>query len=134
MPDDDPTPKPTVTPSADTTPMTAPTSLTRRELLRAGTRGTVSFAAAASAPALPAGRRLDAQDPTPHDSSTAHPADSTAAHASHDQMNAVGDLAPDSYSPTHFLTDFDTGRISILPSGQTLREYDIVAEDRNIEV
>src|SRR5688572_31927022 len=87
----------------------AGSTLTRRELLKAGTLGTVGLAAAAGALTLPAWRRLDAQDPVapPHDSAS-HAA-SPPEHVSHDQMNAVGDLAADSYNPTHFLTDFDTG-------------------------
>ncbi len=113
-----------------TAPPAVPT-LTRRELLKAGTVGTVGLAAAAGALTLPAWRRLGAQDP-------AHVGHDTAAvmppHGSHDLMNAVGDIRPDAYSPTRFLTDFDTGSISVLPSGQTLREYRITAEDKEIEV
>ena len=123
---------------SDSTPSpraTEPTLLSRRDLLRAGTLGTVGLAAATGALTLPAWRRLGAQDRTaaPHDSANHAPSPATG-HASHDQMNTVGDLAADSYNPTHFLSDFDTGRISILPSGQILREYEMVAEDRNIEV
>lgn len=36
--------------------------------------------------------------------------------------------------PDRFLTEFDRGRVSTLPDGRTLREYDVVAEDREIEV
>src|SRR5688572_6369053 len=112
-----------------------PPKLTRRELLKAGTLGSVGLAAATGALALPAWRRLGAQDPAGalHDSAGHAPAGATG-HVSHDQMNTVGDLAADSYNPTRFLTDFDSGRISVLPGGQILREYDMVAEDRNIEV
>lgn len=52
----------------------------------------------------------------------------------HHDMASVGDIAADSFDPTRFLTDFDYGSESTLPSGQTLREYRIVAEDREIEV
>jgi len=38
------------------------------------------------------------------------------------------------FNPTEVLTDFDYGEVSTLPSGQTLREYRIVAANRNIEV
>ena len=131
-PDDDPalTQSPAPEPGQPATRV-----LSRRELLKAGTLGTVGLAAATGALTIPAWRGLRAQDPStaPHDSS-AHVPGTAVNHASHDQMNTVGDLAPDSYNPTRFLTDFDTGRISILPSGQILREYDVVAEDRNIEV
>lgn len=38
------------------------------------------------------------------------------------------------FNPTEILSDFDYGDVSTLPSGQTLREYRIVAANRNIEV
>ena len=49
-------------------------------------------------------------------------------------MMTVGQLAPGSFDPSAFLTHFDTGKVSRLPSGQVLREYELVAEDREIEV
>ena len=49
-------------------------------------------------------------------------------------MMTVGQLAPGSFDPTAYLTHFDTGKVSRLPSGQVLREYELVAEDREIEV
>src|SRR5687768_16932259 len=66
-----------------------PATLTRRELLKAGTVGTVGLAAAAGALGLPAWRRLGAQDPAPagHDTAAAMP-----EHGSHALMNAVGDI------------------------------------------
>ncbi|MGH7717624.1 MAG: multicopper oxidase domain-containing protein, partial [Gemmatimonadaceae bacterium] len=56
------------------------------------------------------------------------------AHGAHENMVAVGELRPGAFDPTAFLTHFDTGRETRLPSGQLLREYEIVAEDREIEV
>jgi len=38
------------------------------------------------------------------------------------------------FDPTAFLRDFDYGEVSTLPGGQTLREYEIVARDVEIEV
>jgi len=38
------------------------------------------------------------------------------------------------FNPTDILTDFDYGEVSTLPNGQTLREYNIVAINKNIEV
>lgn len=38
------------------------------------------------------------------------------------------------FNPTDILTDFDYGEVSTLPNGQTLREYRIVAANRDIEV
>jgi len=95
--------------------------LSRRDLLRAGLAGAAGLAAAGGALALrPAGARA-AQDGRP-------------AHGSHDLMATVGDVRRDLFDPTAFLTHFDTGRVSRLPSGQVLREYELVAVDREIEV
>lgn len=38
------------------------------------------------------------------------------------------------FNPTDILTDFDYGVVSTLPDSQTLREYEIIAINRNIEV
>jgi FtsP/CotA-like multicopper oxidase with cupredoxin domain len=47
---------------------------------------------------------------------------------------AVGAVSTEDFDPVAYLTDFDYGRVSQLPSGRTLREYDIVASDKEIEV
>ena len=44
------------------------------------------------------------------------------------------DHARNGFDPTDVLTDFDGGTVSTLPSGQTLREYRIVAQNKTIEV
>lgn len=38
------------------------------------------------------------------------------------------------FDPTEILTDFDYGTVSTLPNGQTLREYNIISFNKNIEV
>ena len=38
------------------------------------------------------------------------------------------------FNPTDILTDFDYGEVSTLPNGQTLREFKIIAINKNIEV
>jgi manganese oxidase len=95
-------------------------SLSRRDLLRAGAIGTVGLAAGGSVLALPGLGQ-----------STGNPAQGQASH--HDMMT-VGNLAPGSFDPSAFLTNFDTGKESRLPSGQVLREYELIAENREIEV
>ncbi|MDQ3426386.1 MAG: multicopper oxidase domain-containing protein [Gemmatimonadota bacterium] len=97
-----------------------PRNISRREALRAGALGTVGLAAGSSALVLPLSAQGDGTQPP--------------AHASHHDMVTVGQLAPGSFDPTAFLTHFDGGRVSRLPSGQVLREYELVAEDREIEV
>ena len=47
---------------------------------------------------------------------------------------AVGSVSTEDFDPVAFMTDFDYGRASRLPNGQTLREYEIVASSKEIEV
>jgi FtsP/CotA-like multicopper oxidase with cupredoxin domain len=94
--------------------------MSRREVLRAGALGTVGLATgggAASLPALAQGDTLQAP-----------------ARESHHDMVTVGQLAPGSFDPSEFLTRFDGGKVTTLAGGGTLREYEIVAEDRELEV
>jgi FtsP/CotA-like multicopper oxidase with cupredoxin domain len=100
---------------------------TRRELLRAGIWGTAGLAAAGGALALQRIGVASAQG-------TYRPASAPPVHGDHEQMGTVGELRPGAFDPTAYLTHFETGRVSTLPSGQTLREYDIEAVDREIEV
>ena len=55
-------------------------------------------------------------------------------HAAAHDLITVGDIAPGGLEPTRYLTDFDGGEVSTLPSGQTLRQYELVATDREIEI
>jgi FtsP/CotA-like multicopper oxidase with cupredoxin domain len=100
--------------------------LSRRDLLKAGALGTVAAGGAAALRNFPsiaeAQQRVDST------------AGRVVVHGSHDAMVAVGELKPGQFDPTAFLTQFDYGKVSRLPNGQTLREYTIVAEDREIEV
>ena len=94
--------------------------VSRRDALRAGALGTVGLAAGAGGISLQAlGQASATRSPTQE---------------SHHDMVTVGQIAPGSFDPTAFLTRFDGGNVSRLPSGQVLREYEIVAEDREIEV
>ncbi|MCC7353915.1 MAG: multicopper oxidase domain-containing protein [Anaerolineae bacterium] len=44
------------------------------------------------------------------------------------------DIPPATADPMQILTDFDMGQVSQLPDGRTLREYQVTAYDREIEV
>src|SRR5688572_32879332 len=46
----------------------------------------------------------------------------------------VGDVDLSVFDPTAYLTNFDYGKVSTLPDGRTLREYKLVASDKEIEV
>ncbi|HUF10059.1 MAG TPA: multicopper oxidase domain-containing protein [Rhodothermales bacterium] len=60
----------------------------------------------------------------------------------HDQSGGHGNLGTvgsvdherNGFDPHEVLTDFDYGRVSTLPNGQTLREYTFVARDAEIEI
>jgi len=95
--------------------------LSRRDVLKVGAMGTMGLATAGGAFALqqPAAPQLRG----------------AGAHvSSHHDMVAIGELRPGGFDPTKYLTHFDTGRVSRLPSGQVLREYELVAVEREIEV
>jgi FtsP/CotA-like multicopper oxidase with cupredoxin domain len=54
----------------------------------------------------------------------------------HGAMITVGEVddARNGFDPAKLLTDWDTGSVSQLPDGRTLRTFQIVAEDKEIEI
>jgi FtsP/CotA-like multicopper oxidase with cupredoxin domain len=97
--------------------------VSRREALRRGLLGVAGVAGAGVVARVPG---------TQHD---AQPAD----HPAHPHLDAThvmtGGLPKDAgINPTAFLTDFDHGTVSRRANGQTVREYRIVASERNIEL
>ena len=54
----------------------------------------------------------------------------------HGAMITVGEVddARNGFDPSKLLTDWDTGSVSRLPDGRTLRTFQIVAEDKEIEI
>ena len=54
----------------------------------------------------------------------------------HGAMITVGEVddARNGFDPTAMLTDWDTGTVSTLPDGRTLRTFEIAAEDKEIEI
>jgi FtsP/CotA-like multicopper oxidase with cupredoxin domain len=57
----------------------------------------------------------------------------------HNMKHAMGTVGRvnhkrNGFDPHEILTDWDTGKVSKLPNGQTLREYQIVAHDKEIEI
>ncbi|MGI9180353.1 MAG: multicopper oxidase domain-containing protein [Longimicrobiaceae bacterium] len=108
--------------------------LSRREMLKSGALGAAGLAAAGSALGF---RQQQPHELPPGASRVAPPRPGGIAHeghASHENMMAVGEFQPGGFDPSAFLTHFDTGNVSRLPSGQILREYQIVAIDKEIEV
>jgi len=105
-------------------------NLTRRHFFKAGTLGALGLAGAAAlhTPTL-------AQDPT------STPVTNQPGNMDHSQHamfmpGTVGEVnhKANGFNPTDILTDFDYGKVSTLPGGQTLHEYDFVAGTKDIEV
>ncbi|HET6948463.1 MAG TPA: multicopper oxidase domain-containing protein [bacterium] len=95
-------------------------SLTRRNFLIRGAAGAVGALAAAASDRLPIAAASRATD-----------------HAkTHGGNLTVGevDLKRLGFDPTRYLTQFDWGRATRLPNGRTLREYTVVASEREIEI
>ena len=73
-----------------------------------------------------------------HDMSTmqANPYAAPVAGMAHGDMMTVGlvDHARNGFDPTAMLTDWYTGVTSTLPDGRTLRAFEVVAEDKEIEI
>jgi manganese oxidase len=93
----------------------------RRDALKLGALGT----AGAALLALKGTGTSHAQDPTP-------PMDHQG-HGDH-HMGLMGQVDTSAFDPMRFLTHFDYGKVSTLPSGQTLREWDVYAVDKEIEI
>ncbi|HSL70007.1 MAG TPA: multicopper oxidase domain-containing protein, partial [Longimicrobiales bacterium] len=99
--------------------------VSRRAVLRAGALSAVGLAGASSVRAL-------RQQYTQNDGGPAVSA--STGHELHAGNAPVGELRAGGFDPQAYLTAFDYGRISTLPSGQTLREYELIAVDKEIEV
>ena len=106
--------------------MTRRSALTRRTFL--GGLGLAGLAGGAAA-----ARRLlpGAGAPTAH--AQGHGPDGQMP-MTHNMVEGDVDPAANGFDPTAMLTDFDYGKTSTLPSGQTLRDYTIVAQEKLIEI
>lgn len=102
--------------------------LSRRDVLRVGAGGA---AALAGSLALGQGRT----HPPDHAGPTAEAAAGTT-HAGHGNNLMVGtvDHSRNGFDPMAILTDWDGGRVSTLPDGQTLRDYTMIAQNKDIEI
>ena len=100
--------------------------LARREFLQLGLGGAAGALGAALAIPSVIGQDAPAE---PH--ASAH----NGGHGDGQSM-LVGavDHERNGFDPLQMLADWDTGRVSTLENGQTLREYEIVAVDKEIEI
>ena len=99
----------------------------RRDLLKLGGFGILSAAGSVALTNFKPAEKADhkahfLQTPTPMEHGEGLPGTGDVDH----ERNG--------FNPGDILTDFDYGKVSTLPNGQTLREYEIVAVNKNIEV
>lgn len=106
--------------------------LSRRDFIKLGLGGALAVAGTSA---------LAACNPT-----TPHAASPTTAHYN-DPHNAIDgamlampgfdgeiDYEANGFNPTNLLTDFDYGKVSTLSNGQTLREYNVFAGVKAVEI
>lgn len=110
-------------------------NLTRRDFIRLSLGGALTVAGTA---ALSACAPADSAHST---ASATHPPTSRydSTHGATDALLMPGfdgevDHAANGFNPTDILTDFDYGKTSQLPTGQTLREYTVFAAIKTVEV
>jgi FtsP/CotA-like multicopper oxidase with cupredoxin domain len=113
----------------------------RRKFIKASLAGAsaATFAGCAIQPALqpvaqPASQTHDLHnaqtDKTLYPSSGIQP-----GHTGHNSMTVgVVDHARNGFDPMQVLVEFDTGKVSTLPNGQTLREYNLFVVEKEIEI
>jgi FtsP/CotA-like multicopper oxidase with cupredoxin domain len=107
----------------------------RRDFLRVGATG-AALASTAGALAVLAPEHGEAATSHAGHGGQRKPA---ANHRPHDEQAhamTVGEVGPNAIGvdPMAYLTTFDYGHVSTLENGQTLREYTIIAVDREIEI
>jgi FtsP/CotA-like multicopper oxidase with cupredoxin domain len=117
--------------------------LSRRDFIRAGLLGSIGLAGAA---ALLSGGRTPVGEAHPTATTTpVGPGPSGAGMAGMDMggtghamvmpdVNGEVDHVANGFNPSDTLTDFNRGEVSTLPNGQTLREFEINAVNKDIEV
>jgi FtsP/CotA-like multicopper oxidase with cupredoxin domain len=107
----------------------------RRSVLSGG----VISAGGAALAALSSDRRATAQG-TAQGTTKATTQDTHASHdrggVTHGNMITVGDVdnSRNGFDPTAMLTDWETGTVSKLPDGRSLRTFQVVGQDKEIEI
>ena len=102
--------------------------ISRRDAMKLGM-------AAGAVGLLAAGRPFivdSATKPDEHAPENPMPAGMSMAHG--DFSGTVGDVDLTQFDPTDFMTTFDWGKESTTPNGATVREWDLVATEKEIEV
>ncbi len=109
-------------------------SLSRRSLLSASALAAAGAGAIGLTRTQPVAAQTGHAGHGGHGTHAAASASDTSLHV-HANM-AIGDVdnAKNGFDPSKMLTDWDTGRVSQLPDGRTLRTFEIVAQDKEIEI
>lgn len=99
-------------------------NISRRNFIRAGAFTLLGTAGAAAVAQGSATQQVQAAPPA------------QSGHANTEGPTTVGEVNHErnGFNPTDVLIDFDYGQVSTLPNGQTLREYNLVAMDKTIEI
>jgi FtsP/CotA-like multicopper oxidase with cupredoxin domain len=104
---------------------------TRRDFLKALLTGSLAMTGVA------AGEGILRKSPEKSRSAatSSHPETHTGSHG-HSNFGPVGSVnhQANGFDPHKMLYEWDYGQVSVLPNGQTLREYNIVAVDKEIEI
>ena len=112
--------------------------LDRRNLLSGGTAFASGSVLGAVLLTGRAGSQGSIQAGSPEGTPAPTPAslDPHGGHGAHGDMTMMGDVdnAKNGFDPTALLTDWDTGKVSKLADGRTLRSYEIAAVDKEIEI
>lgn len=101
-------------------------NISRRDFMKAGGLSLLTAAGAA----LFGSTRKTAQ------ASSNHQGEHPPQGMDHTGLPGMGDVdhKKNGFNPGEILTDFDYGKVSILPNGQRLREYEVDVFNKNIEV
>ncbi len=99
--------------------------LSRRDFLKAGALGLVGTLGAAAT------SKLITPPPSHPHQDGGHGGDGPHGMT---MPNGEVDHEKNGFNPTDLLTDFDYGKVSTLPNGQRLREYEVVSHNKTIEV
>lgn len=101
-------------------------TLSRQEFLKLMLAGGAALGAGALI--KNAGHALEGDGHDPHSPTM------ESDHDMHDGNMTVGEVDLSAFNPTEFLEHFDWGAASTLPDGRTLREWDVYAIDKEIEI
>ena len=106
--------------------------LSRRGLLSSGALAAAGASLATMVKNQPA---LAQMGHSAHAATSTAPTPAATPHA-HGNMISMGDVdnAQNGFDPSKMLTDWNTGTVSQLPDGRVLRTFEIVAEDKEIEI